>query len=167
MRRTNRRTAQRQHARRDAGAPAYQAQSLGRIGDAVAVRRPPGSHEEKTTHATEQDRPDVAQAREAWFAAQPNLDPERPIFTAETGLSARMARLGGRCARGQCLRSGSPHGHWLTTIFVAGSAPVGMSAPMLLDGPMTRDWFLGCCRADARPNPQARRHRHPRQPESP
>ncbi|KQT74868.1 DDE endonuclease [Methylobacterium sp. Leaf465] len=53
-----------------------------------------------------------------------------------------MARLRGRCARGQRLRSGIPHGHWLTTTFVAGLRLSGMSAPMVLDGPMTRDWFL-------------------------
>jgi hypothetical protein len=99
--------------------------------------------EKKSAHATEQDRPDVAQAREAWFAAQPDLDPERLIFIDETGLSTRMARLRGRCARGQRLRSGIPNGHWLTTTFVAGLRLSGMSAPMVLDGPMTREWFLG------------------------
>ena len=98
--------------------------------------------EKKSAHATEQDRPDVAASREAWFAAQPDLDPERLIFIDETGLSTRMARLRGRCARGQRLRSGIPHGHWLTTTFVAGLRLSGMSAPMVLDGPMTRDWFL-------------------------
>lgn len=84
----------------------------------------------------------MAEAREAWFAAQPDLDPERLIFIDETGLSTRMARLRGRCARGQRLRSGIPHGHWLTTTFVAGLRLSGVSAPMVLDGPMTREWFL-------------------------
>ncbi|MET3695666.1 hypothetical protein ABID43_005240 [Methylobacterium goesingense] len=45
-------------------------------------------------------------------------------------------------ALGQRLRSGIPHGHWLTTTFVAGLRLSGMSAPIVLDGPMTRDWFL-------------------------
>jgi transposase len=98
--------------------------------------------EKQSAHATEQDRPDVAAARAAWFAAQPDLDPARLIFIDETGLSTRMTRLRGRCARGQRLRSGIPHGHWLVTTFVAGLRVSGMSAPMLLDGPMTRDWFL-------------------------
>jgi transposase len=84
----------------------------------------------------------VAAAREAWFEAQPELDPERLIFVDETGLSTRMARLRGRCERGQRLRSGIPHGHWKVTTFVAGLRLSGLSAPMLLDGPMTRDWFL-------------------------
>ena len=53
----------------------------------------------------------MAEAREAWFEAQPDLDPARLIFVDETGLSTRMARLRGRCARGKRLRSGIPHGH--------------------------------------------------------
>ena len=36
--------------------------------------------EKKSAHATEQDRPDVAASREAWFAAQPDLDPERVVY---------------------------------------------------------------------------------------
>ena len=84
----------------------------------------------------------MAAAREAWFEAQPDLDPARLIFGDETGLSTRMARLRGRCARGQRLRSGIPHGHWKVTTFVAGLRLSGLGAPMVLDGPMTRDWFL-------------------------
>ncbi len=48
-----------------------------------------------------------------------------------------MARLRGRCAKGERLRAGVPHGHWKTTTFVAGLRLGGLSAPMLLDGPMT------------------------------
>ena len=84
----------------------------------------------------------MAEAREAWFEAQPDLDPARLIFVDETGLSTRMARLRGRCARGKRLRSGIPYGHWKVTTFVAGLRLSGLGAPMVLDGPMTRDWFL-------------------------
>ena len=84
----------------------------------------------------------MAAAREAWFEAQPELDPARLIFVDETGLSTRMVRLRGRCRRDQRLRSGVPHGHWKVTTFVAGLRLSGLDAPMVLDGPMTRDWFL-------------------------
>ena len=84
----------------------------------------------------------MAEAREAWFEAQPDLDPARLIFVDETGLSTRMARLRGRCARGKRLRSGVPRGHWKVTTFVAGLRLSGLGAPMVLNGPMTRDWFL-------------------------
>ena len=53
-----------------------------------------------------------------------------------------MARLRGRSPKGERLRAGVPHGHWKTTTFVAGLRLTGMSAPMVLDGPMNREAFL-------------------------
>jgi transposase len=35
-----------------------------------------------------------------------------------------------------------PHGHWKTTTFTGGLRLSGMSAPMVLDGPMNGDAFL-------------------------
>lgn len=81
-------------------------------------------------------------AREAWFAGQPDLDPERLIFIDETGLNTKMARLRGRCRRGERLFASIPHGHWRTTTFVAGLRLDGIDAPMVLDGPMNGAAFL-------------------------
>ena len=53
-----------------------------------------------------------------------------------------MARLYGRAPRGQRLRATIPHGHWKTTTFVGALRLTGMTAPMVLDGPMTGEWFL-------------------------
>jgi len=80
--------------------------------------------------------------RRAWFRGQPDLDPERLIFIDETGASTKMARLHGRAPRGQRLRAAIPHGHWKTTTFVGALRVRGMTAPMVLDGPMTGAWFL-------------------------
>ena len=79
--------------------------------------------------------------REAWFEAQPDLDPERLVFIDETGTSTKMARRHGRAARGERLRMGVPHGHWRTTTFVGGLRLSGMTAPMVLDRAMTGAWF--------------------------
>ena len=75
--------------------------------------------------------------RWAWFEGQPDLDPERLVFVDETGASTKMARLRGRSKRGQRCRAAIPHGHWKTTTFTAGLRLNGLSAPMVLDGPMT------------------------------
>ena len=64
------------------------------------------------------------------------------MFIDETSASTKMARLYGRCARGQRLRAGIPHGHWKTTTFVAGLRLSGFTAPMVLDGPMSGPWFV-------------------------
>jgi transposase len=47
-----------------------------------------------------------------------------------------MARLRGRSRRGERCRAAIPHGHWKTTTFTAGLRLDGLSAPMVLDGPM-------------------------------
>ena len=100
-----------------------------------------GSASKKTAHAAEQERPDVVARRQAWFDAQPDLDPEKLIFIDETGASTKMARLRGRAKRGMRCRAAIPHGHWKTTTFTAGLRLASLSAPMLLDGPMDGDAF--------------------------
>lgn len=79
--------------------------------------------------------------REDWFESQPDLDPGRLVFIDETWTSTKMARTHGRCARGERLRVGVPHGHWKTTTFVAGLRLNGIEAPFVLDGPINRNAF--------------------------
>jgi transposase len=73
---------------------------------------------------------------------QPELHPERLVFIDETGASTKMARLYGRAPRGQRCRAPVPHGHWKTTTFTAALRLGGLTAPMLLDGPMNSAAFL-------------------------
>ncbi|AOH82856.1 transposase [Sphingomonas panacis] len=80
--------------------------------------------------------------REAWFEGQPDLDPHTLVFIDETSANTKMARLHGRAPRGERLRASIPHGHWKTTTFVGALTTLGMTAPMVLDGPMTGEWFL-------------------------
>jgi hypothetical protein len=109
----------------------------------VALLRPPEDHaQKKSAHADEQARPDVLKRREAWFEAQLDLDPSALVFIDETGASTKMARRHGRAPRGERLRASVPHGHWKTTTFVGGLRLSGMTAPMVLDGPMNSQCFL-------------------------
>ena len=59
-----------------------------------------------------------------------------------------MARRHGRAPRGQRLRVGVPHGHWLTTTFVAGLSTRGIIAPFVRPGSIRRPGTLGA-RLDA------------------
>ena len=93
-------------------------------------------------HASEQERPDVAAARAAWIAAQPDLDPTRLIFLDETGTSTNMARLRGRAKRGARLVGRVPWGHWKVLTFLAGLRQDGITAPFVIDRAMTRAIFL-------------------------
>jgi hypothetical protein len=109
----------------------------------MAVLRQTTHHaQKKTAHAAEQQRPDVAAARAEWVRQQRDLDPEKLVFIDETGATTKMARLHGRAPKGRRCIASVPHGHWLTTTFVAGLRVGGLSAPMLLEGPMDGDAFL-------------------------
>jgi transposase len=108
----------------------------------VAVLRASQDHlEKKTAHATEQDRPDVLKRREAWFDGQLDLDPAKLVFIDETWATTNMARKNGRAPCGERLRAGVPHGHWKTTTFIGALRLTGMTAPMVLDGPINGQWF--------------------------
>ena len=100
----------------------------------------------KTAHAAEQARPDVAAKRAAWREAQPALDPAKLVFIDETGASTKMARRYGRSKRGTRCVAAVPHGHWKTTTFVGVLRTSGMTAPMVLDGPMNGPAFLAYVR---------------------
>jgi len=63
------------------------------------------------------------------------------VFIDETWTATNMTSSHGRCARGERLRMGYPHGHRKTTTLVAGLRISGMVAPMVLDGPINGDWF--------------------------
>jgi transposase len=99
------------------------------------------SRAKKSAHASEQDRPDVVKRREDWFEGQLDLDPERLVFIDETWASTNMARRYGRAPRGQRVRMSIPHGHWKTTTFVGALRLTGMTAPMVLDGPINGHAF--------------------------
>jgi len=101
-----------------------------------------GSASKKTLHAIEQERPDVAEARQTWKAEQSGLDASKLVFIDETGTNTKMVRQRGRCARGRRLMGKAPWGHWKTTTFVAGLRCNEISAPCVLDGPMDGQGFL-------------------------
>ena len=63
------------------------------------------------------------------------------MFIDETGATTKMARLRGWAKRGQRCVAPVPHGHWKTTTFTGALRLDGMTAPMLLDGPMDREMF--------------------------
>ena len=53
-----------------------------------------------------------------------------------------MARLYGWAPRGQRCISAVPHGHWKTTTFLAALRQSGLTAPLVVDGPMDGETFL-------------------------
>ena len=98
--------------------------------------------QKKTSHASEQQRPDVLERRLNWFENQLDLDPAKLVFIDETGASTKMTRAYGRSLRGERCVASIPYGHRKTTTFTAGLRLGGTVAPMVLDGPMNGDVFI-------------------------
>ncbi|ANY83900.1 transposase (plasmid) [Microvirga ossetica] len=67
--------------------------------------------------------------------------PYRLVFLDETYVNTKMTRLRGRSCRGQRLRAAAPFGHWKTHTFLAALRCHELSAPWIIDGPITRSAF--------------------------
>jgi transposase len=76
----------------------------------------------------------VKAARQAWFEARPDLDPETLVFLDETAAATNMARRYGRAPRGERCRLLVPQGHYKTTTVTAALRTSGLCALSLIDG---------------------------------
>ena len=84
----------------------------------------------------------MAWARRRWKREQGRLDPARLVFIDETAANTKMARLRGRCPRGERLVGRVPHGHWKTITFVAALRRNGMTAAFVVDSAMNGRTFV-------------------------
>jgi hypothetical protein len=110
---------------------------------ALAVSGAPrDQRQKKSLRAAEQDRADVARARRRWIRRQGLLDSSALVFIDETSANTSMARLYGRCPRGERLIGRVPFGTWETLTFVAGLRCDGMTAPLVIEGAMNGEIFL-------------------------
>jgi hypothetical protein len=96
----------------------------------------------KTGHASEEEREDVAAAREAWFEGQLDLDPLKLVSIDETAISMNMARRFGWAPQGERCRASVPFGHWKTTTLIAALRFDHVDAPMTIDGALDGASFL-------------------------
>jgi len=68
-------------------------------------------------------------------------EPQRLVFIDETATTTKMTRLRGRARRGQRLKARAPFGHWGTQTFIAALRHDGLTAPWIINTPMTRNIF--------------------------
>jgi transposase len=86
----------------------------------------------------------VKKARHFWISRRlpwMRIAPHRLVFVDETSTNTKMTRLRGRALLGERLRASAPFGRWGTQTFIAGLRLWGLTAPWLLDGPMTSAAF--------------------------
>ena len=94
--------------------------------------------------AAECARAAIRDERRLWrHQRQPRMrqQPHRLVFFDETYVNTKMTRLRGRSRKGRRLRTSAPFGHWKTHTFVAGLRCHTLSAPWIIDGPITRAAF--------------------------
>lgn len=56
-------------------------------------------------------------------------------------MNTKLARLYGRCPRGERCLSAVPHGHWQSSTFIAALRHEQVEAPFLIDGPVDAEVF--------------------------
>jgi transposase len=98
----------------------------------------------KQLMAAECARADIRDERRVWRdQRQPRMreQPHRLVFLDETFVNTKMTRLRGRSRKGQRLHASAPFGHWTTHTFIAGLRCHELSAPWVIDGPITRAAF--------------------------
>jgi hypothetical protein len=95
----------------------------------------------KTIHASEQDRPDVAERRTPWRKDQPQQETKRLIFIDETWAKTNMTRLRRRAPLGKRLLAKIPHGHRKATTLIAALDVNGMRCSTVVDGAVNADVF--------------------------
>jgi transposase len=97
--------------------------------------------QKKSLRASEQDRPDVKQAREEWRQLQAAVDPARLVFLDESGAKTNMTRLRGRAKGGTRCVDDAPHGHWCATTMISSVRLDGTTACMAIDGATSAEVF--------------------------
>lgn len=108
------------------------------VEDADAAR---AEFKKKTPHAAEQQRPDVAQARQDWAREQSGLDLHHLVFLDETWAGTNMTPTRGRAPVGSRCIGYAPYGHWKTTTLVCALRCDGLAAPWVIDGPINGEIF--------------------------
>lgn len=91
--------------------------------------------------ASEQDRNDVQELRANWPRTLESIPVGNLVFLDESSASTSLAKLHGRCLKGERLRDSAPAGHWLTVTMLSAVRIDGPIAPLLVDGAIDGEIF--------------------------
>lgn len=103
-----------------------------------------GSAIKKTLQASEQQRPDIRQARELWIKRRKrffNRALARLIFIDETSTNTKLTKRTGWSPKGERYKAYTPFGGWKTQTFIAGLRCHGLVAPWIVNAPMNTAIF--------------------------
>ena len=87
---------------------------------------------------------------ESWLGRvkqeRPVLGPDRLVSIDETGAKTNITRPRGRAPRGERLLASVRHGQWKTTSLLAALRTSGLTAPLVINGAINGEIFLGWVR---------------------
>ena len=83
----------------------------------------------------------MQEKRVAWRADQAQWNAQSLVFIDETGANTKMTRCYARSLRGRRVIDKVPYGHWKTTTFLGALRVDGLTAPLVVDGPMNGPLF--------------------------
>lgn len=83
----------------------------------------------------------MKERRDDWHDQLAGIDPRRLVFLDESGAKTDMARLRGRCDKGERLRTYSPAGHWTITTMIGAVRLSGPFAAAVINGATDSDVF--------------------------
>jgi transposase len=106
-------------------------------------------------HASEQDRPDVKEARSNWLTRFADVKLDQFVFLDEFGAGTNMARTHARGPRGERVVCKTPHGHWKVLSTIAAMTVHGMLGCGTFDGATDTDTFLAFVREGLVPHLKA------------
>jgi len=106
------------------------------------LRRLGLTRKKKATHASERDRPDVAEARRHWPEKLAGVAPNELVFLDETGANTAMQRTHGYAPKGERVVGAVPFKGWQAVTFVGALTASGLIAPWALEGALNGEWFL-------------------------
>jgi transposase len=106
------------------------------------LRRLRLTRKKKSSHAAEQDRPDVAEARRQWPRKVAGVAAQDFVFLDETGANTTMQRTHGYAPKGERVVAATPLREWQAVTFVGALTAEGLVAPWAMQGAMTGEWFL-------------------------
>jgi hypothetical protein len=95
----------------------------------------------KSTHASEQHRPDVALQRAFFAVGQRALTPDELVVIDESGFHTSMARTHGRAPRGQRVVTDAPVNHGPNVTVLGALSVDGVLASMAVEGATTTEVF--------------------------
>jgi transposase len=95
----------------------------------------------KSLSASERQRPEGAEAREAFRPVLATRRAEDLVFVEESGVTTKLTRLDGRAPKGQRVPEAVPHGRWEVTTILGALGTTGRQAGMTVETSTDADVF--------------------------